>query len=162
MFSLSSANCPRNEATVWPSAIKKLQGSPQDLTLAEGSYFKPHLETLTPSLHSGQTSSCSTRHGLELSNQLWPLEEQGGQETAEMLLLVVWDGEVERSTWTSKENHISSTLGGRDANGGEAWQTLPERPHVSCIPRSQTPHWKPGGHDYNALLQENGVNTACF
>lgn len=161
VFSLSCANHPRNEAIVWPSVICKLQGSPQDLTLAEGSYFQPHLETLSPSLYSGKTARCATERCLGLSDKLWPLEEHRRQATAEMLLLVVWGGGVERPTLAPKVHHMSPTWGGGGANTGEAWEKLPEIPHVSCIPKSQTPHWKPRGRDCKSFLQEMGVNTAC-
>lgn len=110
-----------------------------------GKRLIPHLETLTPSLYSGKTASCATGCCLGLSDKLWPLEGHGGQETAEMLLFVVWGGGVERPTVAPKVHHISPTWGGGDANAGEAWEKLPETPHVSCIPGSQTPHWKPEG-----------------
>lgn len=146
-FSPSRANHRRNEAAVWCSVTWKLQGSPQDLTLAEGSYFKPHLESLTPSLYSCKTSSCASGCCLGLSDKLWPLEEHRGQESAEMLLLVVWDNGVERSVLMPKVHHTSPRWGGGDRNAGEAWEKLPEIPHVCCTPKSQTPHWKLRGHD---------------
>lgn len=145
-FSLSCTKHPRNEAAVGCSVSWKLQGSPQDLTPAEGSYFKPHFESLTHSLYSCKTSSCVTGCCLGLSDKLWPLEEQGGQESAEIWLFVVWDSGVQTLVLKPKVHHTSPKWGSGDASAGEAWEKLPEIPHVSCTPKSQTLHWKPGGH----------------
>lgn len=78
-----------------------------------------------------------------------------------MLLFVFWDGGL-GINFGFQDANISPAWGSGDESAAGAWDKLPETPHISCIPRSQTPHWKTGGHDCNSFLQESGVNTACF